>query len=249
MKGASLILALLWLLLPVEALPDHLLTFHHTERDRLDEKVKEGEISIYRVWIGEERVREVTGRGEALLRLDRGRLYIIDHQAQTYNRIGLPVKLEEHLRPSQRETFKSIEQAALDVITSVDLRVGETPFALDEYTVTKVDLEVTNSTGWKVHYALWMTEDLPDETDHFLDLMRLRLSLVPGNGKVLTSLSSLKGFPVVMETTWTGPGIRHRSRDRLIEIEESKPPGDTYRVPRGYRRVRFDPLAALTGEE
>lgn len=235
----SLLLASLLFFLASPAAADSLLTVR-THVDAFEilgkrEPARDGEI---RIWVGEAGARRDDGTTSAVLRTDRRKLYVIDHEARTYSVLDLPVDLARLTPPPQRPLLDQ-----LVVATRVNVSLSETSERrkLGSFEARRFNVSVSGPQGKIFDSTFWVSAQVPG----FEAANRVAASvasLQPGSADWAAKLENLPGFPVLQETTLTLEGTRVKSREELVSVETKNPPAGSYEIPQGYQQLPYDPL-------
>jgi len=197
---------------------------------------REGEI---RIWVGETGTRRDDGPKTTLLRTDRRKLYLLDHDERTYSTIDLPVDLARLTPADQRATLNELIAA-----TKVQVTVAKTAeskkvggFAAERYNVTVA------GGGKKIFDStLWVSKDVSGFAQANQVAAQLA-ALQPGSADWAAELERLPGYPVLQETVLEVTGAKVRSREELTAVEAKAAPAGTYEIPDGYRAMPYDPLS------
>lgn len=235
----SLTLALAFALLALPASADSLLTVR-THVDAFEilgkkEAARDGEI---RIWVGEAGARRDDGTSSAVLRPDRRKLYLIDHEDKTYNALDLPVDLARLTPAPQRPLLDQLIAA-----TRVNVALAETAETrkLGSYDARRFNVSVSGPNGKIFDSTFWVSSGVPG----FEAANRVAASLAalsPGSADWAAKLERLPGFPVLQETTLELEGTKVKSKEELVSVETKNPPAGSYEIPQGYQLLPYDPF-------
>jgi hypothetical protein len=236
----SSVLSLAFLFQTAAAEADTVLTLrnHHDAFEVMGEK-QEAKDTPVKIWLGADRMRRDEGDASMILRLDRKKLYVLDHTDKTYSEIALPVDFRK-LMPGQEELAKQIEK-----MMEVDAQVTPTQESqkIGQWNARKVQVTLKSAMGMTISSNLWISTDVAGYKA-LNQMSSTLLALQPGTAKWAQKLASLEGFPVLQEQDVSAVGARFKIREELLSSQEQAAPGGTYDLPGGYKAKPFDPLAA-----
>jgi hypothetical protein len=197
---------------------------------------QDGEV---RFWVGASAVRRDDGSSSAILRLDRGKLYLIDHDDKTYSALDLPVDLQRLATEAERPLL-----AQLTAATKVQVAVSGTAEnrQIGRFAARRFDVAVTGPGGKIFDSTLWVSRDVPGYEPANRAAASLA-ALQPGSTDWARELERLPGFPVLQETVLEMTGAKVRSREELVSVETQNAPAGSYEPPAGYKERRYDPLS------
>jgi len=175
----------------------------------------EGEV---RIWVAGDRLRRDDGEISYLLRLDQGKLYILNHGDKTYTALTLA-----DLEKSQGDPLK----------TSIQVTpTGETR-KIKGWNARKYKVRISNVTGLDLETTTWASTDV--ESHGALTRLAVSLSaLQPGGAVWGRELAKIEGFPVLNESSVTMSGSRFTTREELVAVAEKEAPAGQYDPPAGY---------------
>ncbi len=221
--------ALLLLLIAAPGLADTLLTVRSTiEGLKMD--APQGEEPI-RIWIdsGKDdkggKLRRDEGDVSYILRLDRGRLYVINHAEKTYSELAVPVD------PQKIPAADAAQVKAQVTSTGETKKIGS-------WNVRKYRVDISNPAGLHLATTIWASTEVPSHQA----LTRLAVSLAalqPGSADWSRKLEQIDGFPVAQEADVTMGTSRFKTREELVSVETRDAPAGTYEPPAGYTAQPF----------
>jgi len=184
-------------------------------RVQVEESVNEAEPARVVHWFADDRTARDDGSRYIVTRLDRKMTYVIDRESESYRAVDLK------LRPE-------------DAIPTVHVERTEDVRTIGEWRTRRY--RVTGPATRDLTIDIWVCHDLDVDIEPFRRLM-VRLGNRPGS-EWLKAYEEIEGFPILQEVVLERPGIRLRSRSRVVSISERKPPPDTYTPPEDFQRVR-----------
>jgi hypothetical protein len=213
-------LPLLLFLLALPAAADTLLTIKSHVQGLTMAGPPDGEI---RIWVAGDRLRRDDGDASStILRLDRNKLYLVNHQDRTYSELSLPLDLQK-LAAASQDLLKTVVQVNPTNQTK----------KIRSWKARKVEVDVSNAAGLKLDATLWVSTDV----EAYAALNRMVVSLAalqPGGATLARQLEQIGGFPVVQEAEVELNGSRFKTREELVSVETRTAPAELYEPPAGY---------------
>ena len=216
----STLAALLLLLAAAPGLADTLLTIRSSIEGL---KVAPAQGGPTRIWIGGDKgdkLRRDEGDASYILRLDRGKLYVINHADRTYSEIPLPVD------PQKTPAADAAQIKAQVTATGETKKIGS-------WNARKYRVDISNPAGLHLDTTIWASTEIASSAA----LTRLAASLAalqPGSGDWARKLEQIDGFPVAQEANVTMGASHFKTREELVSVETKDAPAGAYEPPAGY---------------
>lgn len=210
----------LLLLLATPAVADTLLTVRSSIEGL---KIAPSQAEPIRIWIGGEkgdRLRRDEGDTSYILRLDHGKLYVINHADKTYSELPLPIDARKIGAPPEMQVKAQVTAT------------GETK-KIGSWNVRKYRVDITNPAGLHLDTTVWASSDVASHQA----LTRLAASIAalqPGSADWSLKLGQIEGFPVLQEADVTMGTSHFKTREELVGIETKDAPAGAYDPPAGY---------------
>jgi hypothetical protein len=221
------------------ALADELLTVKgHAEGVRVGDRVQPPRDTDVKVWLAADKLRRDEGGTTFLVRLDRHKLYIVNHAERSYTAVDLPIEWMKLVPPRDQESFSRFmadSQITSKVTPTPDTKV------FHGWNCHRIQIELTNNQGLKVIAQWWLTKDLPLAAAYnqlSASLASLQISTVEWSRK----MAQLDGFPVYQDTTVTMGGATIKTQEEVTSVDTREAPPGTYDVPAGFTLTPFDPF-------
>ena len=212
----------LLLLLAAPAWADTLLTVRSTVEGLKMDQPQSPEVKI---WIAGDKLRRDEGDSSYILRLDRSKLYIVDHADKTYSELPLPIDLQKNAAPA------AVQLKVQVTSTNETKKIGS-------WNARKYKVDVSNPAGLHLDTTIWASKDIAAYPAY--NRMAASLAaLQPGSGEWARQLEQIEGFPVVQEADVTMGTSRFRTREELVAVEDREAPANAYEVPSGYTAQPF----------
>jgi hypothetical protein len=173
-----------------------------------------------KVWIGGDKLRRDEGGDTSyILRIDRGKLYILNHLEKTYSELAVADLLKIASPP---EAQLSVKVTA----TKETKKVGT-------WNARKYKVDIRNPMGLHLDTTIWASKDVASY-QAYNRLASSLAALQPGAADWARKLETIEGFPVVQEADVEMGGSRFKTREELVSVETLEAPAGAYEVPKGY---------------
>ena len=212
--------ALLFLLIAAPGLADTLLTVRSSIEGLKVAPAQGGPIHI---WIGDDKgdkLRRDEGDASYILRLDRGKLYVINHADRTYSELSLPID------PQKTPAADAAQVKAQVTSTGETKKIGS-------WNARKYRVDISSPAGLHLDTTIWASTEIASSAA----LTRLAASLAalqPGSGDWARKLEQIDGFPVAQEANVTMGASHFKTREELVSVETKDAPAGAYEPPAGY---------------
>jgi uncharacterized protein DUF4412 len=202
------------LLLAAPAAADTFLTVRNSVEGLKMDQPAGGEVHI---WVGSDRLRRDEGETSTIVRLDRGKVYVLNHADRTYVELAAPDL--QKLAPSAGAAMKVQVTAT-----------GETKKVRD-WNTRKYKVEITNPEGLRLDTTIWASKDV---VPSYGRLAATLAALQPNSAEWARQMQQIEGFPVIEEADVEMAGSRFKTREELVSAETKDAPAGTYDPPAGY---------------
>jgi hypothetical protein len=192
-------------------------------------------------WIGTDRMRMDTGNTSTIIRLDLGKLFVLNHDDKTFNTLDLPVDLEQFMPPGMAEQMMSMMTFEVTVTPRDETKsVGE--WEARRYDVSMVSQMAT------MESIMWATKEARIDMDVFYKMYKHLNSMNPGLENMAEEMRKVDGLVVEQQTvtTMTVMGNTTIKRSEVTKsIDELDPPPGVYDPPGDYEGKPFDFMGAM----
>jgi len=211
--------ALLCLLLATPAAADTLLTVRSSvEGLKMDQPAK---VQIH-LWVAAGKLRRDEGETSTIVRLDRGKVYLLNHADKTYTEVAAP-EVQKPVPP---------EEAAIKVVVAA---TGETK-KVGDWKARKYKVDISSPDGLHLDTTIWASQEVAAHQDYG-KLAAVLAALQPGSAEWARQMQQIEGFPVLQESDVAMGGSRFKTREELATVETKDAPGGTYEPPAGYKAL------------
>jgi hypothetical protein len=247
-RSLQLILTLIILtilLLPLSVSADHVVkkTKQTTEivNGGSEEKSRDADGTT---WISKNKMRQDDGNVTSIIiRLDKNKVYILNHVDKTYSEMDLPLKLEENLTQEAKQVFQ-VMKITSSVTETQETRVikdwKSQKFAADiSISMMGMDMPMT--------MEIWASKETGINLKTFRKFYQVLLSMNPFTKDLVEEFEKIQGYPVLTKISMQVKGVETKSQEEVITVEESRAPRGTYDLPAEYTRVAYNPLLLGNG--
>lgn len=237
------LLSLLLLALPLAAGADTLYTMKsHTDAFKVGGESQPAKDSEVKVWAAGDRLRRDEGDQSMIFRLDKSRLYVVDHEDKTYSEIPLPIDLRK-MMPKGSEAMA--DQIAAGMKVTVQVTPRDEAKKVNLWNARRYDVTVQSAMGMKIATTMWVSKEVEGFAP-FNKMAGAMASLQPGSEEWVKQLEKVDGFPVLTESRVDALGAQFNTREELISVETKAAPSGTYDLPAGYKAQPYNPIAGMS---
>jgi hypothetical protein len=212
----------------------------HTEGFKVGDRTQEPRDADVKTWVAADKMRRDEGPISAIVRLDRKKLYLVNHADKTFSVLDLPVDWAKLVPSGDREKFQQFihdNQIKSSVTPTTETR------KIRGWNANRVDVELSNTHGLRVSTQMWLTKDLG------LYAAYNKMSGVLASMQVTSEdwarkIRELDGFPIYQETTVNVGGASFKSHEEVVVAKVEAVPDVTYDPPAGFNPVAYDPFRA-----
>ena len=212
----------------------------HAEGFKIGNRTQEPRDSDVKIWLSTNRMRRDEGPLSAIVRLDRKKLYLVNHTDKTFSVLDLPIDWAKLVPSGDREKFQQF--VAENQLTASIKPTAETR-KIHGWDTHRVDVELTSAHGPRVSLQMWLTKDLV-LSGAYNKMSGVLASLQPSSADWARKVGELDGFPVYQETTVSVGGTSFKTTEAVAAAETKEVPDVTYDPPAGFNAVPYDPFRA-----
>jgi len=216
-RRAAVPLLLLLLAAPVAA--DTLLTVRSSVEGLKMDQPTTGQVHI---WVAADKLRRDEGETSTIVRLDRGKVYLLNHGDKTYVELTAP-DVQKPVPPAE---------AAIKVKVTA---TGETK-KVGGWNARQYKVDISSPEGLHLDTTIWASKDVASH-QAYGKLAAVLAALQPGSAQWARQMQQIEGFPVLQESDVTMGGSRFKTREELAAVETKEAPAGTYDPPAGYRAL------------
>lgn len=193
------------------------------------------------MWIGDGRMRMDQGDTTMIVRGDQQKMFLIDHQQQTFSALDLPLDISKFLPPGMGEQMLQMMKFEANVEATEEIRtIGD--WQARRYNVTMKSPMVSIASTY------WATNDVDIDLEQFYGLYEQIMSVQPGMKDLAEKLRSIEGFVIEQQsvTTMSMMGdTKVNMSQKTVSVEHADPPPGTYDTPADYTDKPFDFMAMM----
>ncbi len=224
------------------ALPAHadfkVVQKNHTDAVKMMGHEQPARDIVSTTWIGDRMMRMDEGDSSFIVRLDRKKLYLVDHAEKKVTEVEIPIDISRYLPPQMQQMMAGMMKMSATVTPTDETRkVGR--WTARKYLIT------ISSPMMSTKQVAWAAKDLGFDVSTYAAMAREIMKLQPGMEEVVKELSKVEGMVVLQESTTTVMGSSVKSRQEVVSVETSGPPPGGYEPPSDYTREPFDPMKMM----
>jgi hypothetical protein len=212
-------------------------------------KVRHGETaddSVYTIWFAGDKLREDRASRSIVINGEVGKMFVIKHDARTYQVLDLPIDFKTMLPPDLQAEWESALAARKP---EVAVESAEDTSTLGGRTVREHRVRVTGPMGGSMNLVLWNEADPGFDVPAYKQLMLEMAALQPGSDDWIRPLFALDGFPVRMEQRVGPEGQQQLAMvEELVSVEQKPAPEGHWGPPPTYTEIEFNLLQEPPGQ-
>jgi Domain of unknown function (DUF4412) len=212
----------------------------HTEGFKVGDRTQEPRDADVKTWVAADKMRRDEGPISAIVRLDRKKLYLVNHVDKTFSVVDLPVDWSKLVPSGDREKFQQFvhdNQIKSSVTPTTETR------KIHGWNAHRVDVELSNTHDLRVSTQMWLTRDLGLYAA-FNKMSGVLASMQVTSADWARKVRELDGFPIYQDTTVTVGGASFKSHEEVVAASVQAVPDVTYDPPAGFNPVPYDPFRA-----
>jgi hypothetical protein len=203
------------------------------------------EDSIEEMWIGDEKIVFITGRGllhflpsenqTEIYDLENNLVSIIFPKKKIYAQSPLPLDMSKLLTSQYYSRLQRFKIKGIVKKTDETKKVGE-------WNCKKYELETwimyEGIRPVEKYISIWMTTEVPFDLDMYgkAAANERKLRDLRYDDDLLSEWNKIKGCQIALEMTSYYRGVARRYYEEVVEISEKNPPDGIYSVPPGYTK-------------
>jgi hypothetical protein len=212
----------------------------HAEGFKVGNRTQEPRDSDVKIWLSANKMRRDEGPLSAIVRLDRQKLYLVNHADKTFSVVDLPIDWAKLVPSGDREKF---QQFVADNQLRASIKPTAEPRKIRGWNTHRVDVDLISAHGPRVSMQMWLTKDL-ELYGAYNKMSGVLASLQPSSTDWARKVGALDGFPVYQETTVTVGGTSFKTTEAVAAADDTAVPDVTYDPPAGFNPVPYDPFRA-----
>lgn len=192
-------------------------------------------------WIGEKMTRMDMDTASVVVDLEKGIMYMIDHQKKTYGVLNLE-ELGDMMagmgaEGEEAEAMKQMMQAMMGQM-KYEVTPTEETKKIGDYNCKKYDATMSMMMV-SMDQEIWATEEIDIDMTKYYQMAYAAMWSMPLFSKIVEESKKIKGFPVHTVMTADMMGSPMTTTSDLIEVGEQDAPEGTYALPEGYKEEKL----------
>jgi len=185
-----------------------------------------------------DRVRRDRGAMSWILRKDLKKVYLICHGTKEFSELSYPVNYKKYEHDGPHWSIDDLLQFELSTPGTTE-RIQIATWPVDKFSAI-----VVNGLRSQFRVVVAVTTETAGNDSLVLELRKLLNELEHSGQGWSRFVPFTQGVPVLWEEAEHQPETEFVYREEAKEIGTREVPKDSYEVPSGYRRVKYDPLCA-----
>lgn len=214
----------------------------HTDAFQVAGQKQPAKDAQVKIWISGDKMRRDDGEQSMIVRLDRSRLYMVNHESKSYSEIPLPIDIRKMMP-------KGSEAMADQIANGMKLTVQVTPKTetrkVNQWNAKRYDVAIQSAMGMKITSTMWVSKEI----DGYIPANRLSAmlaSLQPGSAAWAKELEKIDGYPVLQESSVDALGAKFGTREELLAVEDKPAPAGAFEPPAGYTAQPYNPIPGMS---
>lgn len=222
---------------------------NHTDAFEIMGQTQPAREAVQTIWISNDKLRSDDQEQGSILRLDKQRMYMLDHARKTYVEMPMDMSggIENKMQEAMDEEKMSPEDRAgmmnmMKAMTQMKITITPTDETkkIGEWHCRKYNQELSSMMG-PMNSEIWATEDLKMDFDLYHKYMTAMIGKGGMFGGVmddmLTEMKKIKGIPVLTISTVNMMGANVKTTQELLEYKEGTAPEGYFDIPAGYKKA------------
>lgn len=244
-RRVSTFIAFLILFLPFSLNADFVIKkTKHTTETALNGSIQKSTNEDGTTWMSKNKMRQDEGDATSIIiRLDKKKVFILNHVDKTYSEMDLPVRLEENLAPEAEQIVKvmTISSSVTETQETRVIKDWKSQKFLADISIAMMGMEMP------MMMEIWASKEVGIDLKVFHKFYSVLLSINPFTKDLMEEFQTIDGFPVLTKISMKIKGVETKSQEEVIAVEEDRVPRGTYEVPSTYTRAAFNPLILGNG--
>ncbi|MFY9821667.1 MAG: DUF4412 domain-containing protein [Thermoanaerobaculia bacterium] len=209
---------LLLLLLAAPAAADTLLTIRSNVVGLKMDQPTTGQIHV---WLAADKLRRDEGETSTIVRLDRNKIYLLNHYDKTYVEIPTP-------------DLQKIAATPAGAAIKVQVNATAETKKVGTWNARKYQVDISSPNGLHLDTTIWASKDVA-AYQSYIKLASVLAALQPGSAEWARQMQTIEGFPVLQESDVAMGGSHFKTHEELVSVETKDAPAGTYDLPAGYK--------------
>lgn len=191
------------------------------------------------IWIAKDKMREDRGEESTIIRLDINKIYTINNLEKTYSEINLPIDMEKILSAEAKQMMQVMKLAATltDTKETQKIKTWNCKKYLLNISASMMGMDMPTTV------EIWNTKDLGIDLDLYKKFFSLTLQLNPVFKDAVVELEKMEGITVLEKSSMKTMGTEQKYQEEVVSVEKKDAPAGTYDLPRGYKKIAYNPYA------
>lgn len=245
LKLISLLFSFSVFLLPLSLTADHLVKKTKQTTEDLSSGMDQNPSTMDgTTWISKNKMRQDDGDATSvIIRLDKNKVFILNHTDKTYSEMDLPLKLEENLTPESKQLIQVMEisSSVEETRETEEIKGWKSKKFLADISISVMGMDMPMT------MEIWASKETGIHLKTFRRFYAVLLSMNPFTKDIVEEFQKIDGYPILTKISMRVKGVETKSQEEVITVEETRAPRGTYDLPSEYTRVAYNPLILGNG--
>lgn len=238
-------IGLMILILPFSVNGDHVIKkTKQTTETVMNGSNEKSSVENGTTWISKNKMRQDEGNATSvIIRLDKNKVFILNHTEKTYSEMDLPINLEENLTQEAKQIINVMKISSLvkETKDTQVIRGWKSQKFKADISISMLGMEMPMT------MEIWASRDTGINLKTFRKFYAVLLSINPFTKDLMEDFQKIEGYPVLTNISMRVKGVETKSQEEVVMIEEKKAPRGTYELPSEYTRTSYNPLILGNG--
>ncbi|UCF68303.1 MAG: DUF4412 domain-containing protein [Acidobacteriota bacterium] len=208
----------------------------HTDPVQMMGKTRGGKDVRNTLWIGSDRIRrDEGGDSSVIVRLDQSKMYIVNHKEKSYVATDLPLDVGKLFSPEMAPMMKAMLEG---MKFEAKVTPTEEKKKIGEWNCSRYDVEVKGGM-MNMTSTVWATKDVPIDLDAIKAMYEALSGMQPQMAPLIKEMARIDGYRVLQESEISPMGMKMKTTETLVSVENKPAPAGTYDPPEGYSLSPF----------
>ncbi len=190
-------------------------------------------------WIAADKMRQDQGSISVIMRMDSKKMYVVNHDNESYMEIELPIDMEKLMssNPQMQQMMQMMQMDAKVTKTDETKKIGP-------YDCRKYEMALT-SQMMNMEQELWLTKDVEFDVAAYQAMASQMMKLQPGFAEMAEEMQKLDGVAITTQSRMKMMGSEMTMSEKVVNVEEKDAPAGTYQPPASYTGKPFDLMTMM----
>jgi hypothetical protein len=178
-----------------------------------------------------------------IIRLDKNKVFILNHIEKAYSEMDLPINLEDNLTEEAKQIIKvmKISSSVEETEETRLIRGWKSQKFTADISIYMMGMEMPMT------MEIWASKKTGINLRTFHKFYSVLLAINPFTKDLMEDFKKIDGYPVLTKISMQVKGVETTSLEEVLTIEETKAPRGIFDLPSEYSRIAYNPLLLGNG--